>query len=168
MFKRIKLRFQDMKTISKLMTGADEHAHLNGKEEPGAEHFVLSALNLEDGSAQRVFEKMDADADTFKEAINQQYSDALASIGIESEVEISPDPIKSGKMFHNAQPSGQALMKALYALKQNDKDRPLLGAHVLSVAAEMEQGIVARAFKVMGIDKEKLTPLIQRELSARY
>ncbi len=168
MFKRIKLRFQDMKTISKLMTGADEHAHLGGKEEPGAEHFVLSALNLDDGSARRIFEKMDTDADQFKAAISQQYSDALTSIGIEGEVEISSEPVKTDKMFHNSQPSGQALMKALYALKQKDKDRPLLGAHVLSVAAEMEYGVVARAFKVMGIDRKQLTPLIQQELSSSY
>jgi hypothetical protein len=48
-------------------------------------------------------------------------------------------------MFHNSKPSGQAVMKELYALKKKDKDRPLLGAHVVGVVASMEHGVAARA-----------------------
>jgi len=164
MFKRFMLRFRDMKTISKLISGADEQANISGEEKPGAEHYVLSALNLEDGSAKRVFEKAGADASKFRESVKQQYSDALNSIGISSEAtDIAPEPIEPNKMFHNSQPSGQELMKSLYAIKQRDKDRPLAGAHVISVAAEMEHGVVARALKVMGIDREQLAKLAKDE-----
>lgn len=164
MFKRLMLRFRDMKTLSKLISGADEQANMSGEENPGAEHYVLSALNLEDGSAKRVFEKFGADGKKFREAVNQQYTDALSSIGISSEAtDIAPEPIESNKMLHNSQPSGEELMKSLYAIRQTDKDRPLVGAHVISVAAEMEHGVVARALKVMGIDREQLAKLAKDE-----
>jgi len=164
MLKRFILRFRDMKTISKLISGADEQANSCGEEKPGAEHFVLSALSLDDGSANRVFQQIGADTNKFREAINQQYSDALSSIGISSEAtETTPEPVEPNKVFHNSQPSGQELMKSLYAIKQRDKDRPLLGAHVIGVAAEMEHGVVARAFKVMGIDREQLAKLAKDE-----
>ena len=164
MFKRLMLRFRDMKTISKLISGADEQANISGEEKPGAEHFVLSALSLEDGSAKRVFDKIGADANKFRDAIDQQYSDALSSIGIFREAtETTPEPVESNKRVHNSQPSGQELMKSLYAIKQRDKNRPLLGAHVISVAAEMEHGVVARAFKVMDIDRGQLAKLAKKE-----
>ena len=164
MFKRLMLRFRDIKTISNLISGADKQAHISGEEKPGAEHFVLSALDLEDGSAKRVFEKIDTDAQTFRDAINQQYSDALSVIGLNVANEISLESIEPNKKFHNSQPSGQEFMKSLYAIKQKDKDRPLIGAHVISVAAAMEYGVVARAFRVMEIDREQLAQLAQDEL----
>ena len=164
MFKRLMLRFRDMKTISKLISGADKQANISGEEKPGAEHYVLSALNLEDGSGKRVFDKIGADANKFREAVSQQYSDALSSIGISSDgADIAPEPIESDKILHNSQPSGQELMKSLYSIKQRDKDHPLVGAHVISVAAEMEHGVVARAFEVMGIDRERLAKLAKEE-----
>ncbi|GAA6136815.1 hypothetical protein NBRC116583_05620 [Arenicella sp. 4NH20-0111] len=167
MFKRLMLRFRDMKTISKLISGADEQAHISGEEKPGAEHFVLSALNLEDGSAKRVFEKIGADTNDFRGAIKQQYTDALSSIGINGvATDIHPDPVEPNIMLHNSQPSGQELMKSLYAIKQSDKNRPLLGAHVISVAAEMEHGVVARALKVMGVDRERLAKLAKNEIES--
>ncbi len=168
MFTRIMLRFRDMKTISKLISGADEQAHINGKHEPGAEHFVLSALNLDDGIAKRVFEKMGANAEKFKSAIGQQYADALSSVGIDSVNEISTEPVQSNSVFHNSQPSGQALMKSLYILKKRDKHRPLTSAHVISVASEMEHGVVARAFRALGMDTKQLACLIKEELDSEY
>lgn len=57
-------------------------------------------------------------------------------------------------------------MKSLHALKKNDKDRPLLGAHVLAVAAEIKHGVVARAFKELNIEPSDLKNAIQHELKA--
>lgn len=168
MLKRFLLRLQDMKTIGKLISGADEQAHIAGKQEPGAEHFVLSALSLEDGTAKRVFQKIGVDADRFRNAINQQYSDALRTIGISNVAyDMDQEPVEQNTMLHTSQPSGQALMKSLYAIKSQDKDRPLLGAHVIRVAAELERGIVARAFSVMDIDRGQLAKIAQEELELR-
>ncbi len=167
MFKRISLRIKDMKTISKLISGADEEAHISGEEEPGAEHFLLSALKLPEGSARRVFERVGADPDKFHEAIGKQYSDALMSVGIDSKsIENDPEPVDSEKMFHNSKPSGQAVMKALYALKQKDKDKPLLGAHVVGVVVNMEHGVAARALRAMGVNKVGIAKAVNEELES--
>lgn len=170
MFKRIKLRIQDIKTINKLIPGADAQARMSGEEEPGAEHFLLSAFELPEGSARRVFQRIGADPDKFREAIGKQYSDALKSFGIDIEsIGGDPEPVEAEKLFHNSKPSGQAVMKALYALKKNDKDRPLLGAHVVAVVASMEHGVAARALRVMGVDQRNLFRAVNEELATiRY
>ncbi len=154
--KRLRLRFQDMRTISKLISGADEQALLTGEHEPGAEHFLLSALELPDGTARRVFGRMGADPEQFRLAIKEQYSEALSSIGIDGGkvMEEEPEPVTSNRVLHNSKPSGQAVMKKLYALKKQDRDRPLLGVHIVDVVAHMEHGVAPRALRAMGIEKE--------------
>jgi len=165
MFKRMLLRFRDVKVINHLILGADEQANIMGEEKPGAEHFVLSAFNLEDGTAKRVFEKFEVDSKKFRDAIKIQYQEALNTVGINQQaIEIDPDPISSKKIFKESKPSGQELMKSLHSLKKGDKDRPLIGAHVVTVAASMEYGIVTRALKVLGIDRELLVKAATEEI----
>ena len=165
MFKRIKLRMQDMKTISQLISGAEEYAHGRGEEEVGAEHLLLSALALSDGSARRVFERAGVDPDKLQAAIDKQYCDALNVMGIDGvSFDDDPEPIKPTKLFRNAKPSGQATLKALYALKQKDKDMPLLGAHVVAVVANMEHGVAARALRTMGVNQQHLAEAVKEEL----
>lgn len=169
MFKRIKLRLRDMSTIGKLIPGAEQEAHMMGEEEPGAEHFLLSALKLPDGSAQRIFDHIGADPAKFQAAIKKQYSDALNAIGIDAAIiEGEPEPVNSNRIFHNSKPSGQAVMKELYALKRQDKDKPLLGAHVVAVVACMEHGVAARALRAMGIDKNSILCEVNEELDSYY
>lgn len=156
-----------MRTISKLIPGADEAAHRMGEEEPGAEHFLISALKLPDGTAQKVFDRVGADPEKLQIAIKRKYSDALGSIGIDAKLlEDNPEPVSPHRKFHNSKPSGQALMKQLYALKHHDRDRPLLGAHVIDVVARMQYGVVARAFKEMGIDRSVVSTAAKQELDS--
>ncbi|MCG7984968.1 MAG: Clp protease N-terminal domain-containing protein [Candidatus Thiodiazotropha lotti] len=154
-----------MRTVSKLIAGADKQASLLGEERPGAEHFVLSALKLEDGTARRAFEKLGTNSGKFQAAVEQQYSEALSSIGIhQASLAIQPEPIEASNIFHESQASGQELMKKLFALKQKDKQYPLLGAHVLCAVADMEHGVVSRAFKIMGIKSEHLIRSANEEI----
>lgn len=169
MFNRIRLRLRDMKTISKLISGADEQANILGDEEPGAEHFVLSALNLPDGSARRVFDRIGADSDGFQAAIKKQYSDALNSVGIcNKSIETDLEPTKSAKIFHSSKPSGQAVISLLHTLKKADKDRPILSAHVISVVTKMEHGVTARALKLMGIERSQLAKVAKDEIDSSH
>jgi len=166
MFRRIKLRLHDMKTISQLISGADEQANLLGEQEPGAEHFVLSALQLPDGTAKQVFKRLNTNPDDFLVAIKRQYTDALSSVGVDpAAIAEDPEPIESNNLFHNSQPSGQAVMKLLYQLKKDDKHRPILGAHVIAVVAEMEFGVVPRALKAMGVERDQLSRASLEELN---
>jgi len=167
MFKRILLRLRDMKTIATLISEADKQANLSGEEEPGVEHFVLSAIELPDGSAKRVLKQIGTDPEEFKEAIKKQYIEALNSAGISHKcIEDDPEPIESKTLLHNSKPSGQALMKALHAFKKEEKDSPLLGMHVLVVAASMKHSVAGRAFKIMGIDTKILTDAAKDELAS--
>lgn len=165
MFKRILLRFRDMKTIAKLIPGADREANSMGQETAGAEHFVLSALALEDNTAKNVFEKLGINAEKFKEAINTHYQQALSNLGIE-QAAVEAEPVEAGHSLHESQPSGQDLMQSLYELKKQDKDRPLLSVHVLLAASTMEHGIIARTLNVLGVEREKLTNTARAELEA--
>jgi len=167
MFKRIKLRLKDMKTLNLLISGADEQANKLGQEEPGAEHFVLSALNLPDGSAKRVFSNVGENPDAFLDAIKKQHSDALSSVGVSVEsLPKDPEPIEQTKILHNSKPSGNMVVKRLYELKKQDKDRPILGAHVLLVATSLEHGIVPRALRAMGVEIADLAAAARSELES--
>ncbi len=165
MFNRIKLRLNEMKTINQLIPGADAQANALGEETAGAEHYVLAALELEEGSAKRVFAALNINAENYRDAINKQYDQALDAVGIDAET-VSIEPVTSKKLLPVSHPSGRQLMKSLHALKKNDKDRPLLGAHVLAVAAEIKHGVVARAFKELNIEPSDLKNAIQHELKA--
>lgn len=44
MFKRLKLRFRDMRTLSQLISGADEQAHKQGEQKPGAKHLIQTLV----------------------------------------------------------------------------------------------------------------------------
>lgn len=60
MFGRIRSKLNDMNTIKLLCEGAEAHALQDQQREPGAEHFLLAALDLPDGTARLAFEKAGA------------------------------------------------------------------------------------------------------------
>ncbi|MCG7874365.1 MAG: hypothetical protein JAZ11_19990 [Candidatus Thiodiazotropha lotti] len=167
MLGRILLRFRDMKTIAKLIPGADKEANMMGEEKPGAEHFVLSALDLEDGTARRTLDRFEIDSRKFRDAIKAQYEEALSSIGIsQKSTDFESEPIEADRVIHDSKPSGQDLMKSLYALKQEEKGRPLLGAHVIIVASAIEHGVVPRALRILGVDRTLLKKVAKEELDS--
>ena len=71
MFETIKQRFRDMSTIKSLCLAAEQHANTDGRKEPGAEHFVLAALESPDGTARKAFEHIRVDPNSFRAAIAQ-------------------------------------------------------------------------------------------------
>ena len=163
-FKRIR---QDMKNISLLCLGAEKHAHRNGEEKPGAEHFLLAAFELPDGTAKKVFERLNIDSTGINQAIKNQHIDALHNAGlsdesIEENLEFTEITDPKLKLFDTT-PSGQAVLKTLY---QSNKKRntAFTGAHVLEVIASMKYGIAARTLTVMGIENSALKVAIADEL----
>jgi len=152
-----------MKTISRLIKGAESHANLSGDEKAGAEHYVLSALDLPDGSAAKVFSMLGISSEQYKQSLEKQYSDALDSVGVNID-NTEPESIEERSNFVNVQPSGSDLMKSLHSIKQSDKDRALLGVHVLSAVAKMKKGAAIRAFKALGIDRDRLNSVVNSEL----
>jgi len=174
MFKTIRQRFRDMGTIKALCFEAEKLANADGQKEPGAEHFVLSALALPDGTARKAFLRVNADPNNFRAAIARQYEEALNNVG----VAIPPDAIVASEetslptgTIYKVQPSAQALMQTMiYEIKVKEQKEnsaaPLLGAHVLLAAATAQYGVTARAFRTMGIDPEKLAEAATAEIIA--
>ena len=129
MFNGLKARFNDMATLRTLCEEAERQALIDQQTRPGAEHFLLAALDLKDGTARLAFEKAGADPAALRPAIKRQYEEALRSIGIAVRAtgggvaERRPLPANTG--LYDAAPSGQALMQDLAASRKDH--RPLLG-----------------------------------------
>lgn len=163
MFNAIKRRLADMATIKALCTAAERHANAEGRQQPGAEHFVLAALELPDGSAAAAFRRLQADPAAFRAAIERQYADALSGVGA-GDVLPDPEPVAADRGLYRAGASGQALLQALAA--QDKAGQPLLGAHVLLAAGATQQGVTARALRAMGIEPAALVDAARQEASA--
>lgn len=163
MFNRIKARFESMGTIKALCERAEEHARQDRQAEPGAEHFLLAAFDLPDGTARRAFAAIGSDPDGFHAAIARQYADALTMLGLPAELvagaaEAGPPPAQ--RTVFDAAASGKEVMQALAARRGGHN--PLLGAHVVAIVAAMPHGVAARALKAMGIDAGSLQAAAER------
>lgn len=164
---------RDIRTINKLMTGAEAEARHAGESIPGAEHLLLSALALPDGSARRAFERVEADPDQLRTAIATQHADALSAIGIEPpddaalDAEAATDTTAAtGPFRSNA--SARSAFQAASEMARSTKRTQLLGAHVVAAVAQMEHGTAARALTVMGIDRSALAAAARNEASGDH
>lgn len=175
MFNTLKQRFRDVSTINALCSGAEKLANVAGQNEPGAEHLVLSALELPDGTARKAFERIHADPDGFRAAITRQYEDALQNIGIalppDAAITDEATPVTAGKGLFKAQASFDTLMQTLARdimprEKKADSSARLLGAHVILAATAAEYGVAVRAFRAMGIDPTNLAVAAKEEIIA--
>lgn len=160
------------RSIKKLLTGSEAEAHEAGETLPGAEHLLLSALSLPDGSARRAFERLGADPHDLRSAIAGQHAEALRAIGIEP---VSDDVLDApaGRAVapatgvFGATASAEAAFRAAVDLAKAEKPSNLVGAHVVAAIAEMEHGTAARALGAMGVDRHALAIAAQQELDAR-
>lgn len=153
MFGSVKSKLKDISTIKKLCEGAEAYALEDQQREPGAEHFLLAALDLPDATGRRAFEHVGADPEGLENAIRRQYDDALLSIGL-AEASASDGSLPPNTGLYHAAPSGQAVMEALAASRVGHHS--LLGAHVVSVVAGFSGGVAARALRVMDVDPVEL------------
>ncbi|WP_067812620.1 Clp protease N-terminal domain-containing protein [Actinomadura kijaniata] len=165
---RLPRPMQDVKTMNALLNGAERHALEAGENVPGPEHLLLSALALPDGSARRAFQRVGAEPDGLRAAIDQVHAEALAMIGVRSAHEQEMDeairanpPRARGVMKTTA--TAQEAFQA--ATKQAKADRSaLLGAHFVAAVAELKEGTAPRALRAMGIDPSALAHAARQEI----
>ena len=153
-------------TIRQLLEGAERLAQQSGEAQPGAEHLLLSALELPDGTARRAFERLGADPDALRSAIAAQHADALRAVGIEQDAAEAVVPAPEARGVFLSTPSAQSAFRRAVELSKHPKPRRLLGAHVVAAVAEIERGTVARALDRMGVDRGKLAAAARDELAA--
>lgn len=168
MFETIQQGFRDMSTIKTLCLAAEKHANSDGQKEPGAEHFVLAALESPDGTARKAFAHIRADPSGFPAAIAQQRVDALKAVGIDvvpgvGEATVAVPP---GTGVYHAQASAQTMVQQLASQQKANAGAPLLSAHVLVAVAAVQHGVAIRALKAMGIDPKALADAAAVEISA--
>jgi hypothetical protein len=154
MFAALRQRARDMAGIAALCRAAEAVARAEGVSEPAAEHFVLSALEMEDESAARAWAALGQTRDTLRAAIEGQYADALASVGLDAAgipCEAPADAPPPG--LFQASGSGQALLQAMAA---KARPTPFRSVEVLAAAATLRHGVLPRALRRLGITPEQL------------
>ena len=161
----------DMRTIKQLLTDAERIAREMGDEEPGAEHLLLSALGLPDGSAARALDSLGVDADGIRAALRAEQSDALVAAGVPREAaDAMADPTPLGAagapLLYGAGPSAREVFQEAGRLARSSKQR-LAGAHVVAAVADLERGTVPRALDRLGVDRARLADAARAELAVR-
>jgi ATP-dependent Clp protease ATP-binding subunit ClpA len=159
---RTRSALTDITTINTLLTGAENEARQCGESIPGAEHLVISALALPDGTARRTFERVGADPDQFNKAISSLRVAALCSLG-----RGPADTTGPATSLTPANPSAQGTFQVAVRLSKATKPSQLLGAHVILAICQMEHGTSAQALSSMGIDRAMLRAAAYEELGAK-
>lgn len=169
MFDTFKKRFRDAGTLQTLFASAERHANEEGQTEPGGEHLVMAALEMPDGTAGRAFERVGANPARFRDAVAQQYVEALRAVGIEPPA-VAPlsdgPPVASAKGAYKAQASAHDLIHKLTETKPFNSALPLLGADILIAATAGQHTIAVRALRAMGVYPAALAAAARAEIAA--
>lgn len=147
-----------MKTIATLLQQAEAIARERGADKPAAEHLVLAALQLPDGTASQALERLGSSSNDFRAALDAQETEDLERIGVHAPSDrISaerPEPSATTGVYDS-----EASAKQLFRAAGDDARRnegSFVGAHMLRAAAALEHGPTARALRRMGIDRDAL------------
>jgi len=158
----------DMRTIKKLLIDAERIARDMAEEEPGAEHLLLSATGLPDGTAARALARVGLDEDRIRVALREEQAEALVSAGVSretAEAMAEPQPLgRAGSpLLYGAGPSAREAFGEAGKMARAAKQR-LAGAHVVAAVAGMERGTMARVFERLGVDRGRLADAAAAEL----
>jgi ATP-dependent Clp protease ATP-binding subunit ClpA len=162
---------EDMRTIKRLLTDAERIARDMGEEEPGAEHLLLSAIGLPDGTAGRALATFGVDAAAIRAALRDERADALVSAGLpRATVEAMPEPsplaAAGAPRLYGAAPSAREVFQEAGSLARSAKQR-LAGAHVVVAVAGLEKGTLPRVLDRLGVDRQRLADAANAELAVR-
>lgn len=161
----------DMRTIKQLLTDAERIAREMGEEEPGAEHLLLSALGLPDGSAIRALAAVGVDDQRIRTALRQEQAEALVSVGVPrdtAETMAEPTPLgpAAAPLLYAAGPSAREVFQEAGKLARSSKQR-LAGAHVVAAVAGLQRGTMPRVLDRLGVDRGRLADAARAELAAQ-
>jgi ATP-dependent Clp protease ATP-binding subunit ClpA len=151
---------REVRTIDRLLKGSEEHASRMGDDLPGAEHLLLSALDLPDGTARAAFAAVGADPGALPAAVAAAHAEALRAVGIAVDDGVlgaapeTREPARGGPMRSDA--SQQAAFQEAVRLAKQERPSRLRGAHVVLAVTGMEHGTAARALAAMGVGRAAL------------
>lgn len=159
----------EMRTIKQLLTDAERIAREMGEEEPAAEHLLLSAMALPEGSAARALDRLGVDAEGIRAALRQEQADALVAAGVpRADAEAMADPVPLGAagapLLYGAGPSAREVFQEAGKLARSSKRR-LVGAHVVAAVAGLQRGTLPRVLDRLGVGREQLADAANAELA---
>lgn len=165
MFAFVTRRLRDMRRLSHLFQEAERLANREGVAEPAAEHLLLAALDMpEDDGARRALARHGATPGDLRAAIERQYADALATVGI-----AAPPPGTTGAALrkprlYTGAPSLRDLVDAVTSDPGFHRDAGFSTAAILLAATRAEHGIVPRALACLAIDRRALAESARAEM----
>ncbi|WP_199589268.1 Clp protease N-terminal domain-containing protein [Blastococcus sp. TF02A-26] len=145
---------RDIRTIKRLLTGAETEARAAGEAVPGPEHLLLSAAELPDGTAGRALAAVDTDVAALRAAVTAVHDDALTGLGLDA----GPAPALAAPATGplRTSPQAQQVFQRAVELSRSATPAGLRGAHVVAAAAELERGTAARALRRLGIERDQV------------
>lgn len=159
---------RDMRAIGQLLSEAERVARRMGEEQPAAEHLLIAASNLPDGSAARALAAVELDAERIERAVTDVHAEGLVSAGVapagaahRAEARPLDGPPPTGPYRSSA--SAQELFQAAAALARGARQR-FRGAHVVLASARIEEGTLARALERLGVDRAALADAASGQL----
>lgn len=154
MFDKLRRARADLATMNALLPAAERIARADGIEQPGAEHLLLAAIDLDDGIADDALGSFDVDAAQLRAAIVEQHDEALRAIGIvadDNAISAAMPPHDEPKGPYRSQGSLQSAVHRAVGLATCDK-AALNSGHVMLAVTDVEHGTVDRALRHLGID----------------
>jgi len=166
---RTRSALTDITTINALLTGAENLARESGQSPPGAEHLLLSALVLPDGTVSGAFERAGVDPDELRARLSSSQTADLGDVGkvtpgshgVAEAISAVP---QAGQLSKN--PSAQQTFQVAVRLSKAAKPSQLLGAHVILAICQQDHGPAIRALHSMGIEPAKLRTAAEEELES--
>lgn len=127
----------DVTTIAALLTAAEREAAELGDEQPGAEHLLVAALDLDESTV-----ALGVTANDARAAIRAVHARALGA-----DLALTP----SARPLAGAYRSTNSLQEVFQRTRVLSKGTRLTGMHVVRAAAEREHGTVALVIDELGI-----------------
>ena len=145
---------EDIAFMNALFTTAESEAHRLGDELPGAEHLLLAALMMDDGSGRDAFRSAGGDANALSLAITDLHAEALRAVGVHAQEAAAIDAITAGPYRTSA--SAQEAFQRAAELSKARRPHRLRTADVVRAVAERESGTAARAIASLGVERAAL------------
>lgn len=152
----------DMATMRSLLEGAERESAAQGEADPGAEHVVLAALALPDGTAADALAALGVDAARLRLAIERVHAEALAAVGIVEPPAPTPRPTPTNRGVYRSKGSTRDLLRATAEARKAQRAKRFTSAHVLVGASTLEYGTLPKALHHLGIDAATLRATAQR------
>jgi ATP-dependent Clp protease ATP-binding subunit ClpA len=158
MFDTMKRARADVATMNAVLPAAERMARDEGLEEPGAEHLLLAAVDLDDGIARRALGELGVDSAGLRAAVAAQHEDALRSIGVIADEQTLAAALPDAgppQGVYRSQGSLQDAFQEAVALAKRDGTR-LTSGHLLLATTAPDHGTVHRAVARLGLDADRL------------